>query len=419
MNRSISYFLKAAFQLDLFENLNYLIYQFLLKTNLYQLTTPVKSKNVNLHADFLAPFWFNFWSKDKKDLLNNHTKTEIITQAESILAGKIRLFGVIEADLNLSPNSDLHHWSQSRSVLEELNQKDIKLIWEPARFSWAIRLGQAYFLTKEEKYAVYFWDKFAEFYKDNPVNCGPNWQSAQEVALRLIALVITLNFLKEAKCSSEERKLVLFRSIADHADRIPPTIFYAKAQNNNHLISEAVGLFTAGIFLPNHPHAQKWKKLGFRWFTYAIKKQIPHNGEYIQHSTNYQRMMLTLALWMNLMLQFTSQSIGKTEKFKLSQATDWLIGQLDPKSGRVPNLGHNDGTLILPFSIAPYSDYRPIIQAASYTFKGKPALKNGHWNDLSPWLCIQINKLKTDKSDFYIHPPIPRIGNSEFWGSIR
>ena len=38
------------------------------------------------------------------------------------------------------------------------------------------------------------------------------------------------------------------------------TLAYAKAQNNNHLISEAVGLYTAGIFFPGIQGQQNGKK---------------------------------------------------------------------------------------------------------------------------------------------------------------
>ena len=103
-----------------------------------------------------------------------------------------------------------------------------------------------------------------------------------------------------------------------HACRIVPTIAYAKAQNNNHLLSEAVGLFTAGAFLNNHPKSKFWKEKGFNLFYQAIQKQIDENGEYVQHSTNYHRMMLMLSLWMDLLLKAENRFFKKETQQKLA-----------------------------------------------------------------------------------------------------
>jgi hypothetical protein len=79
----------------------------------------------------------------------------------------------------------------------------------------------------------------------------------------------------------------LAETIAAHAARIPPTLAYARAQNNNHLLTEAVGLYTAGAALAEHPRADYWRDLGWRWLNAALQSQIDGDGTYIQHSTNY------------------------------------------------------------------------------------------------------------------------------------
>ena len=411
--------LKAVIQLDLFENLNYLLYQCLLRVGLFRLFTPTVSRNQSLHENLFNPAWFNFWPIKETIISKSTTTPETIKQAEEILGGKFRRFGIDISEIDLSPKTQLRHWSQVISPLVGPEKQDIKYIWEPARFSWAIKLAQAFHLTNDDKYALFFWEKFAGFIKANPLNQGPNWESAQEVALRLIALIISINLIKDAKSSTIERKMDLFKSIADHADRIPPTISYAKAQNNNHLISEAVGLFTAGIFLPEHPHAGKWERLGLKWFHRAVNSQISENGEYIQYSTNYHRMMLTLALWMKVLLQYSSRKMDGQAHTKLSHASNWLIGQFDPISSQVPNLGHNDGSLILPFYTAPYNDYRPILQTASRIFLDFPVLNPGPWDDLCIWLGISVEEKCEKTSSFLVNPTIPRIGNTDAWASLR
>jgi hypothetical protein len=414
MNARYKIILKAITQLGFFENLNYFYYRCGLLTGLFKIQTSVKSKNAALSDIFFKSIPFNFWPEPAKLLLNKST-LGTIDQAKKILNGKFQLFGMTEADIDLSPNFKLSHWSKKIFPINEIEHIDIKYIWEPARFGWAIKLAQAYYLTKEEKYVQKFWALYKKFTDHNPLNTGPNWESAQEVALRLIALIITTDLMRDAKSLTPERKSMLFRSIADHAERIPPTLSYAKAQNNNHLISEAVGLFSAGVFLPTHPRSKNWRHLGLKWFNKAVQKQIADNGEYIQHSTNYHRMMLMLSLWMNALLLEQSQRLENLVKDKLSRAVTWLYNHYDQLSGRVSNLGHNDGSRVLPFSSSAYDDFRPVLSAASRVFSGKPLLEPGEWDDLSSWL--RIPSAGSPNSSY--PRPAYRIGNKNSWASIR
>lgn len=411
--------LKAVTQLDSIEIFNLVLYNCLLKIGVFRFLTPSKSPNRLLNDNVFQPVWFDFWPTIVEKGSKNTAAQKIIDRAEEILVGKFRMFGINLSEIELSQKIKLPHWSKSNSTFVGPENQDIKYIWEPARFSWAIGLAQAFYITKEDKYARFFWEKYSEFIKGNPLNKGPNWESAQEVSLRMIALIISINLIKDAESSTIERKIDLFRSIADHADRIPPTISYAKAQNNNHLVSEAVGLFTAGTFLPEHPRAHKWKRLGLKWFDHAVINQISNDGEYIQHSTNYHRMILTLAVWMNVLLQCNDQEMNTDVQQKLSFASKWLLGQLDPISGQVPNLGHNDGSLILPLCAASYNDYRPVIQVASCVFLGQSVLDPGPWDSLCYWLGVAVNAKRKNSLSLLTKAQTLRIGNSDAWATLR
>ena len=78
----------------------------------------------------------------------------------------------------------------------------------------------------------------------------------------------------------------LYRSIADHADRIPPTLSYSRAQNNNHLVSEAVGLYTAGALLQQHPRSHKWKRIGLKYFNllHLNDSEVPLGSKKDRHA---------------------------------------------------------------------------------------------------------------------------------------
>ena len=411
---------KAIFQLGLRNVWQYTRYQIGLHSGYYHLRTPISSSSRLLPDDVFEPNWFfTLPNVDKLLALNNSYAQEAIHIGEEIIEGKARLFGAEPQPLNLKLNFPITHWSLYERGKVSIPIDDIKLLWEPARFCWGIELGKAYYLSKEERFAQKFLELYQDFRQINPLNIGPNWQSAQEVALRLISLVTIAHLMQYSEAFSADFLFQLCTDIADHAERILPTLSYAKAQNNNHLISEAVGLFTASVFLKNHPHAYKWSRIGRQLFREALLNQIEVDGEYCQHSTNYHRMMLMLALWMRQMLLSQRKDLDPEEYRLLKSSVKWIQNQFDPISGKATNLGHNDGSLILPFTNADYGDYRPIVQAASAAFSKRKALPNGEWNDLMVWLGIEGIESSEDEQDLSVMHPNIRVGNSTAWASLR
>ena len=336
-------------------------------------------------------------------VLGSEGLSQLIVEADEIVDGRVRLFGGKPVPLNLTPPGELNHWTDyalGKSAFQKhpgtqtsnLPSSDTKFIWEPARFGWSFALGRAYHITGDERYPEAFWRYFKLFQQANPVNRGPNWESAQEVALRLIAFVFAAQIFSGSIHSTAEKKAKIIAAIASHAARIPPTLIYARSQNNNHLLSEAAGLITASLVLPEHPQSKHWSELGWKWFRRGLQTQIDMNGAYIQHSTNYHRLMLQLVLWVNRIsskVQESGQLVsGNLQPVipKLPLATRWLLALIDHESGSAPNLGPNDGAYILPLTVQPLDDYRPVLQAASQVFLGETAFEGGAWDEMSLWL---------------------------------
>jgi hypothetical protein len=307
---------------------------------------------------------------------------DLVAEAGEILAGQVRLFGGPPAPLQLSSPDPLSHWTEYEGKSLTDDGKDIKFTWEPGRFGWAFTLGRAFHLTRDDRYAAAFWERFESFSQANPPFQGPHWASAQEVGLRLIALAFAAQVFAPSPQSTQDRLENLSMALALHAVRIPLTLAYARAQNNNHLLTEAAGLVTAGTFLPGHSKAEEWRRLGWRWFNTGLQTQITEDGAYTQNSCNYHRLMLQAALW----VQALGKPFPEETCRRLADATRWLLALVDPDTGRVPNLGPNDGAYILPLASCPYFDYRPVLQAASRAFLGRLAFESGPWDEMALWL---------------------------------
>ncbi|MCP4139321.1 MAG: hypothetical protein GY755_03355 [Chloroflexi bacterium] len=371
-------------------------YKLALKTGYFKGVPKPQTTTSSLHFLFDFPTQEALLSILKKDGL-----THLLSQADQIVNGQFRIFGgnltEIKLDLGLPP----HHWTayethKASLPYDQFLHSDIKYIWEPARFGWAFTLGRAYLATGNEKYAKSFWQYFEIFDKANPANIGPHWMNGQEVAIRLMAFVWAAQIFNESSESTNQRKERIAQSVAEHATRIPPTLLYARSQNNNHLTSEAAGLYTAGLALPDHPDAKKWKKLGIKWLNWSFENQINEKGEYIQHSVNYHRLVLQLALWVIKVTRGAKVEKDNLRHFRvlpwitnkayqnLSNATRWLAELTDSTSGNAVNLGANDGAYLFPLANGVFRDFRPVVAAASHAFLGEELFPG---NEMSLWIA--------------------------------
>jgi hypothetical protein len=402
----------------------YALYKFGLMTGHYRRMERSKTKEAPPFEGLRAPlssFLFHLPPRDQlASILGNDGKASLLAEADEVLNGKFRMFGGEPVEIKLTLDQPLQHWTAyetNPTLLSSLRQaqgdafvfphNDIKFLWEPARFGWSFILGRAYHLTQDDKYAKAFWKYFEAFTESNPAYLGPHWMNGQEVAIRMLSLVWAAHVFETAQATSEERRGQLIQSIYAHAARIPPTLVYARSQNNNHLVTEAAAIYTAGLFFKN----PKWRALGWKWLNWSFRNQIGGYGEYIQHSTNYHRVMLQTALW----IHFIKQDVWPASTSQaLARSAHWLFSLVDNASGQTPNLGANDGALIFPLSVTPFNDYRPTAQAAARAFL-RTSLPSGLWDDMSLWLGLKPTDRITE-SDAYL---TDNLRGQNSWGYLR
>jgi len=389
---------------------------------------------VGQQKSLLSPISDLFELPGKESLTAILSETDMLNltqEADEIAAGRVRLFGGDSVPLRLQPAAPLVDWDEyERSSFgvsdKQAENDDIKFTWEPARFGWVFILGRAYRLTADERYPAAFWKYWEQFLDANPSFKGPNWTSAQEVAFRILAFVFAAHVFAGSPQTTPVRSALLAEFTAAHAARIPATMLYGRAQNNNHLLSEAAGLFTAGLAFRGHPKAARWRELGWKWFNQGLKSQIAKDGAYVQHSTNYHRLMLQLALWVGMLAKSQGWLFPQAAHERLVAATRWLANLVDPEGGKVPNLGPNDSANILPLSTCPFADYRPVLQAASSEFLGQRLLPGGAWDEMGYWLGERVVKPqvaepgRTNVSNGVSGSSSPEVlRTSHSWGYLR
>ena len=177
--------IKSVYQLGLKQSLLYGLYRLGLLSGHYRRTTP--SSFYLPIPDFSSENVIWPFQVPKNNVLQrilSFGDKDLLKEADEILNGRYHFFGGKADHFSFKNNThvDLPHWSAYELGKASVESRDIKLVWEPARFGWAFTLARAYSISDKETYAQCFWQHFDEFTNANPFNCGPNWSSAQEVA---------------------------------------------------------------------------------------------------------------------------------------------------------------------------------------------------------------------------------------------
>ncbi|MCJ7513221.1 MAG: heparinase II/III family protein [Anaerolineales bacterium] len=320
-----------------------------------------------------------------------------VAQADAILKGVFPTFGDMRHAAGFPPDwgaflppapaeaslETLGHWSDVR--LEGL-PADIKLVWELSRFSWVYPLARAYARTEDPRYPQACLTLFDSWMAANPPNRGVHWVSAQEVGFRLLAAGFGLLAFEPWLVDRPERVVQMARLVASHAARIPPTLSYARAQGNNHLLIEAAALLTAGMLFPEMRDGGTWEALGRRWLERGLESQFFEDGGYVQFSSNYHRLALECGLWSACLCQSAGKPLSADSLQALRRGAVCLQVVVDPATGQASNFGPNDGAHLLRLTDCGDHDYRPALQLAWRMLNRRPLYPPGPWDEAARWM---------------------------------
>lgn len=377
-------------------------YELSLRTGLRRDCVNLKSLEININL--------NTWRKERRrcffppkneilkfydSTLTPKEKEKIVDIANRAIKGEILCFSKWYANFGKPINWHynpkrkvswpLEHWTKVMKYEKECG--DIKLTWEVNRFPHLYYLVRAYIITGDSKYVKAFSEQLKSWEKDNPYDIGINWNSGQELSIRILAWIFALYIFGddlEFKESDFERLMKLFYL---HARHIEKNIDYAyNAVYNNHLIGEALALYIVGTLFPFFNEAERWKKKGKSILEgNKCLKQFYSDGGYCQLSFNYQRLALHYYLWA-LRVGEVNNDRFKEEIYKiLDRSAEFLYSFINLETGVLPNWGANDGALLNPWTVCDYKDYRPIINALSYISRKKRVFPLGPWDEELLW----------------------------------
>ncbi len=278
---------------------------------------------------------------------------------------------------------------------------DVKVPWELSRSQHVTRLGQAYWLTGDDRYAAEFVAEVVDWLGENPYAYGVNWVCAMDVALRAVSWMWGFHYMSDAPACRDRRfRTAFLRALYMHAEFILTYLERADV-NGNHYLCDGVGLVFLGTFFRGAGRARRWLAVGREIVEEEIFRQTTPDGVDFEQSTAYHRLVLECFLTGYLLLQRHGLDVRQECRDRLERMCEFVQAYTKP-DGRAPLIGDADDgrvqVLGLPGANG-VNDHRYLLSTAAVLF-GRGDFKRSAarcWDEtfwlVGPEACAQFDAL--------------------------
>lgn len=301
-----------------------------------------------------APFFLSIADRDRDvrafDERFPDARAQVIAAADRVLAHEFDLLGSGPMRLG-SPLPWLSDFKNGGGwpldYCTEINYgeiygpSDVKIPWELSRSQYVTRLGQAYWLTGDDRYAAEFVSEVHDWIDRNPYAFGVNWACAMDVALRAVSWLWGFHFMSDAPASRDRRFRTSFmRALYMHAEFILTYLERADV-NGNHYLCDGVGLVFLGTFFRGARRAGRWLAVGREIVEQEIFRQTTADGVDFEQSTAYHRLVLECFLTSYELLARHGHVVPADCRARLERMCEFVQGYTKP-DGRAPLIGDAD-----------------------------------------------------------------------------
>jgi Heparinase II/III-like protein/Heparinase II/III N-terminus len=301
---------------------------------------------------------------------------EILERANRIMQGQFDLLGFRSLsfgqpiDWHLEPVSEkrtpLIHWSRLDYLDAEI-AGDKKIVWELNRHQYFVTLGQAYWLTGDERYAQTFATHLESWMEGNPPKLGMNWASSLEVAFRSISWLWAFNFFKQSPSFTSRTFMRALRFLYLHARHLE-TYLSTYFSPNTHLTGEALGLYYLGLLLPEFRDAARWRETGKRILLEQLPIHVRPDGVYFEQSSYYHRYTTDFYTHFLILSRANGEALSGEVDSLLRSLLDHLMYITRP-DGTTPLFGDDDGGRLVMLDRKPANDFRATLSTGAALFE--------------------------------------------------
>ncbi len=302
-------------------------------------------------------------------------RPRLLAEAAALCEGRFDLLGYQglsfgdPVDWHLDPVArrrvPLVHWSRI-DPYDTAMCGDSRLIWQLNRHQWLIRLGQAYRLTGDARYAERFEETIRDWIRVNPVGMGINWVSSEEVAHRLLAWCWALALFWPAAILTADLLTLMVDEMRLHAAHIERYLSYDPAPNWP-LTVQGLALFYVGCLFSELRKAERWRRKGAAILTRQIVNEVSPDGRCRTLSTAHHRRFIEAALHFLLLAERNGERVPSVVRERVGALLNALLPLRRP-DGLMMQIGEGDGEALLPLVPRGRDDWRGLFAVAGALF---------------------------------------------------
>jgi uncharacterized heparinase superfamily protein len=283
---------------------------------------------------------------------------EIVARSEEILEGRLSFFGrTTEPDAGKGGRvwrrdplsgevfpTGFSEWRWNPTKMSPPGA-DIKGPWEVSRCQHLVTVGQAYWLTGDERFADYFAETVSDFIARNPVRLGVAWACNMDVSLRVVSWLAALPFFQGSPALGFRWWGRFCRSLVAHGRYMHDHLEYGtldgRVVTSNHFLADVFGLYWLALNFPGLDAGILWRGTAERALEHEIRTQITDDGGPFEASTAYHRFVLEMLLSAWALSVHRGQALSEDFRSRLESGFEFLAAIREPL-GRMAQIGDAD-----------------------------------------------------------------------------
>jgi len=244
-------------------------------------------------------------------------------------------------------------------------------------------LGQAYWLTANEKYSKEYVCQITDWIENNPVSSGVNWVCTMDVAIRACNWILSLSFFTSSHLINKAFINKLSKSLYMHGIHIEKNLERGLLRvKGNHYISDILGLLYIGLYFKFTGFGDRWLKFAIKELKKEITSQVYEDGTDFEASTYYHRLKTELffyAMFFTIRcsekfsgsnyIEIGNKLFGKEYVLRVKKMFE-AISNLVDLNGNLVQTGDNDNGKLHIFSASEIKNMQYIITISEIFYGG-------------------------------------------------
>ncbi|WP_432407023.1 alginate lyase family protein [Wukongibacter sp. M2B1] len=373
--------------------------------------------DIDILKDFSSNMDFFFDISNKNYYVEQLDKLEqinkVISQADKICNHYFNLLGSGDIFLgkDIKWNQDFksdftweNQFHKKIKIIDLDSNADVKVPWELSRFQHIPVLGQAYWITNDEKYSQEFKKQIKDWIIKNPIEMSVNWTCPMDVAIRACNWIAGIYYFKESQSIDKLFWIEVNRSLYLHGEFIYNNLEKGII-NNNHYFSDLVGLIWLGIYFCNFKAIkksnapEKWLKFGIQELEIEMEKQVYEDGCDYEASTAYHCLVTELLLYTTILCNKNYIYFSPKFMTRLEKMCEVIMNIIKP-NGFIPLIGDMDSGRFIIFTgygNEEMRDFRYLLGVAGECFDRDDFRYHSSNKLAAIWLVEKIQEFKADE----------------------